>query len=81
MHQPTQAMVGGAAIATKFKMSVVYLRWSVTAREHYTIEFVPITRDASAMTPVDIMKEFYRLLQEDLERQPENYLWTHKRWK
>ena len=81
MHQPTQAMVGGAAIATKFKMSVVYLRWSVTAREHYTIEFVPIARDASAMTPVDIMKEFYRLLQEDLERQPENYLWTHKRWK
>ena len=81
MHQPTQAMVGGAAIATKFKMSVVYIRWSAVSRGHYTLEFVPITRDASAMTPVEIMQAFYRNLQEDLERQPENYLWTHKRWK
>ena len=81
MHQPTQAMVGGAAIATKFKMSVVYIRWTKVRRGYYSLEFVPIARDASTMTPVEIMQAFYRNLQEDLERQPENYLWTHKRWK
>ena len=81
MHQPTQAMVGGAAIATKFRMSVVYIRWTKVRRDFYTLEFVPIVRDASTMTPVEIMQAFYRNLQEDLERQNENYLWTHKRWK
>ena len=74
-------MVGGAAIATKFRMSVVYIRWTKVRRDFYTLEFVPIVRDASTMTPVEIMQAFYRNLQEDLERQNENYLWTHKRWK
>lgn len=81
MHQSTKAMVGGAALAAKMKMGVVYTRWSILERGRYTLEFIPIATDASAMTPVDIMKEYYRLLQEDLERQSENYLWTHKRWK
>ena len=81
MHQPTKAMVGGAAIAAKFGMSVVYIRWTAVRRGYYALEFVPITADASKMTPVEIMQAFYRNLQEDLEREPENYLWTHKRWK
>lgn len=81
MHQRTLAMAGGATLAAKLKMGVVYTRWTILERGRYTIEFIPIARDASTMDPVDIMKEYYRLLQEDLERQPENYLWTHKRWK
>jgi lauroyl/myristoyl acyltransferase len=24
---------------------------------------------------------FYAMLQEDIEAQPSNYLWSHKRWK
>ena len=81
MHQPTKAMAGGASLASKMKMGVVYTRWNITERGRYTIEFIPIASDASTMTPVDIMKQYYRFLQEDLERQSENYLWTHKRWK
>ena len=42
---------------------------------------VPLSDNASAEKPDDIMKRYYKLLEEDLQAQPWNYLWTHKRWK
>ena len=27
------------------------------------------------------MERYYALLQKDIEAQPSNYLWSHKRWK
>lgn len=51
------------------------------SRGHYEWSFKEICRDASAMSPHEIMQEYYNLLQADLERNPANYLWSHKRWK
>ena len=80
MNQPTKAMTGAAALAVKFGMAVVYLRWE--KREGgYDVTFVPITENASEMTPLQIMRTYYDLIEEDLRRQPWNYLWSHKRWK
>lgn len=81
MHQPTKAMTGGAALAAKLGMAVVYTRWSIVERGRYTIEFIPLTENAKGADPVEIMKKYYACLEEDLQRQPEIYLWTHKRWK
>lgn len=81
MNQPTLAMVGGPALASKLGMAVLYTRWTRLRRGRYTIEFVPITLNAKGMDPVDISRRYHALLEEDLQRQPENYLWTHKRWK
>lgn len=81
MNQPTMAMLGGPALAAKLGMAVVYTRWTRIRRGRYTIEFVPITRNAKEMDPLEISRRYHALLEEDLHRQPENYLWTHKRWK
>lgn len=81
MHQPTRTMLGGASIAHKLHYSVFYMSLTPVSRGHYEWTFKEICRDASAMTPHAIMQEYYNLLQADLEKHPENYLWTHKRWK
>jgi KDO2-lipid IV(A) lauroyltransferase len=81
MNQDTLAMTGGAAIASKFGMSVSYLRWKVVERGKYSIEFVILCEDASAFTPEQIMEKYYAELEKDIREQPWNYLWTHKRWK
>lgn len=81
MHQPTVSMDGGAKLAAKFGMSVAYLSYLPESRGHYTMTFKTICDDASQMSPEDIMKQYYKLLQEDLEAAPWNWLWTHKRWK
>lgn len=81
MHQPTRTMLGGASIAHKLHYSVFYMSLIPVSRGHYEWTFKEICRDASTMTPHSIMQEYYSLLQVDLEKHPENYLWTHKRWK
>ena len=81
LNQPTLAMTGGAALACKFGMSVSYLRWKVADRGRYTVEFVPICGNAADFTPERIMELYYAELEKDIQAQPWNYLWTHKRWK
>lgn len=81
MHQPTTSMDGGAKLACRFGMSVAYMGMERVSRGHYRIRFTTICEDASTMDPETIMKKYYESLQKDLEAQPSNYLWTHKRWK
>jgi len=81
LHQETLAMGGGAAIAAKLGMALAYIRWYRTERGHYRMTFVPLTDNASGLTPEQIMKLYYKHLEEDIQAQPWNYLWTHKRWR
>lgn len=81
MEQPTKAMSGAAALAKKLGMAVVYQSMARDGRGHYIIRYDKICDDASEMNTEDIIRQYYRLLEEDLRKQPENYLWTHRRWK
>lgn len=81
MHQDCNAMTAGAAIANKLGMAVIYQRMKENEKGHgYTLEYVKICDDASKEKPEDIIRRYFKLLEEDLEAQPYNYLWTHRRW-
>ena len=81
LNQETLAMTGGAALANKFGMSVSYLRWKDVGPGRYSVEFVPLCSNAADFTPGRIMEMYYAELEKDIQEQPWNYLWTHKRWK
>ncbi len=81
MHQSTPTMLGGASVAHKLGMSVLYVNMRPVARGRYEWTYTEICPDASRMTPHEIISDYYTLLQRDLEQTPWNYLWTHKRWK
>lgn len=77
LNQPTVTMDGAAVLALKMNMAILYLRFEEREEGGYRITFVPV----EGTGPEEIMKTYYRLLEEDLKAQPWNYLWTHKRWK
>lgn len=81
MNQPTLAMAGGITLARKLSMSVVYLNIGQKSRGHYTMRYTTICENASEMSVEEILQRYYMLLQDDIKKQPWNYLWTHKRWK
>ena len=81
LNQKTECMIGGAALACKLGYSVVYMKWARPERGHYQVSFIPVCEDARTMTPEEIVKEYYRLLEENIKECPELYLWSHKRWK
>ena len=80
MGQRVSTMTGGAGLARKFKMPVVYQTSRRDRRGHYTMHYTLICEDASRMSVEDIMKEYYRLLEKDIREQPANYLWSHNRF-
>lgn len=81
MHRPCDSMRGAASLACKFGMAVCYMGMPSESRGHYKIEYTTIADNAAGMDPDDIMRQYYKLLEKDLEAQPWNYLWTHNRWK
>lgn len=80
MNRRCSVMSASSEIACKFGMAVVYLRMKELHEGKYTMEFVTICEDASKMDYMDIIKQYYKLLEDDLRDQPYNYLWTHNRW-
>ena len=81
MHRDTPTMTGAAELAVKLDMAVGYLRMECREGGGYRLEVVPISEHAAGEQPLELMQRFYQLLEADLEKQPWNYLWTHKRWK
>lgn len=82
MGRLTRTMSGGAVVAHKYGMAVSYL--SVTRRKNgkkYDYEFKPICDNASDMSVQEIMERYYKLVEDDIRKDPGNYLWSHKRWK
>lgn len=81
MGQPCQSMAAAAHLAQRFGFGIVYQRMRNTGRGHYTIEYIPIAADGSTTDPQTVMERYYELLGEDLRHKPEQYLWSHKRFR
>ena len=81
MNQDTMAMMGSAGLACKLSHSVMYLKMKQVERGRYEMTFIPICEDASRMSPEDIMRRYYDLLEEEIRETPHNWLWSHNRWK
>ena len=79
--QPTLAMLGSAGVAHKLGHGVVYLKMKCVQRGKYEMTFIPICEDASKMTPEEITRKYFDILEEEIRETPHNWLWTHKRWK
>ena len=81
LSQPTLAMLGSAGVAHKLGHSVLYLKMKRVKRGSYEMTFIPICEDASKMTPEEIMRKYFDILEDEIRETPHNWLWTHKRWK
>ncbi len=81
MQQRTRTMKGAADIARKFGMAVCFLSMRSEGRGHYIMKYEPICDNASGLSRQEIMDKYYALLEADIQAQPWNYLWTHRRWK
>lgn len=73
-------MSAAAALAAKMAMPVFFAHMLRKPGFGYTLEYEMICPDASKMDAEQIMKRYYELLEADIRKQPENYLWTHNRW-
>lgn len=81
LNQETAFLDGSEVLAHKFGFSAVYAHIWSPKRGYYRIRFEQITDDPELMQPEDMTKRYAELLEQNICAQPEQWLWTHNRWK
>jgi Kdo2-lipid IVA lauroyltransferase/acyltransferase len=81
LHQDTPFMQGGEKLGRRFGHAVVYADVRRTSRGHYCVRFELIAPNASETAQDEVMGKYAQLLEANIRRAPELWLWTHNRWK
>ncbi|KQC33687.1 hypothetical protein AAU57_10375 [Nonlabens sp. YIK11] len=79
--QVTPVFMGGERMAHQYGMPVYYLQVEKVRRGYYKAHFDKITLDASKEPEWLVTDSFFQKLEDQIRKQPEYYLWSHKRWK
>lgn len=81
LGQDVPFYIGPEVYAKKYDLPVFYASIRKTSRSKYTVTFIPITSDPQKTEQSWITSEYIRLMEEDIHRAPEHYLWSHRRFK
>jgi KDO2-lipid IV(A) lauroyltransferase len=81
LNQDTAVLFGTEKYAKEYNYPVVYGCINKLSRGHYDVTF-ELVHDQPSQTAYGFITEAHtRLLERDILRQPEYWLWSHRRWK
>lgn len=72
---------GPEKIAKKLNLPVFFGQIKMLKKGYYEIEFQLITKNAAQTQPNEITDAYITHLERAIREQPENWLWSHRRWK
>lgn len=85
LHQETAFFIGSERIARKVGFPVVYTSIRRTKRGYYEVSFQeladPPYEKTTSLENMPIIEQFARLVEQDIQTSPDQWLWSHKRWK
>ena len=81
LNQETGFLDGGEVLGKKFGYPVFYLYITRTARGYYLVDMRTLAANPQETEEGEITKAYARTLEENIQAQPELWLWTHDRFK
>ncbi|MDD2799709.1 MAG: lysophospholipid acyltransferase family protein [Bacteroidales bacterium] len=81
LNQETAMFSGAERIAKMVDYDVVYMDVTRVARGKYMAEFKLISENPKETPEFEITEKYTRMMEETIIREPQYWLWTHKRWK
>jgi len=81
LNQETPFHKGYEQIARKFNIPVVYSDIQRVKRGFYTLEYIMLCEEPSEVGEGSIVLQFVKTLEEIIRKKPEDWLWSHNRWK
>jgi KDO2-lipid IV(A) lauroyltransferase len=81
LNQETAMFSGAERIAKMVDYDVVYMDVERVSRGKYVAELKLITENPKDTAEFEITEKYTRLMEETIVREPQYWLWTHKRWK
>ncbi len=81
LNQETAVIFGAELLAHQKDYAVVFFATNKLRRGHYEIELQLITENARDTKWGEITEAHTKLLEKTIRKSPENWIWSHKRWK
>lgn len=81
LNQDTPVLTGTERLARKMNHAVLYMDLSRPKRGYYEVELKLITRTPQQMGEYEMTDAYFSMLEETIQREPQYWLWSHKRWK
>lgn len=81
LNQDTAVQSGWATLARRFNTPVVYLGIYPQKDGCYIAHFETITDNPQEMNEKELIEAYFSKLERDINKNPEYWLWSHKRWK
>lgn len=79
--KPAAFVTGPDKGARKNSSALVFVKFVKIKRGYYSFEPTVISENASAMKPGEITLIYRDFLEKTIREHPDNYLWSHRRWK
>ena len=83
LHQDTPFYTGADKLAAQFQCAAVYVSIQRVRRGYYHITFTELHDGLTTLPPEQhqLTEAFARQLERDIQANPSDYLWSHRRWK
>jgi KDO2-lipid IV(A) lauroyltransferase len=81
LNQLTPVHLGIEKMALKTGLPVVYVHIRKIRRGHYEIDTLKLFDETEGLSPGEITEKHVRTLESFIREHPEQWLWTHRRWK
>jgi len=72
---------GPEAYVSKTKWPVVYFDIQRVKRSYYTLEIIPLSEKGEELKKGELTQRYANQIEKILRKKPEDWLWSHKRWK
>ncbi len=81
LNQETPVFLGAEKIARKLNHAVVFMDIHKLRRGYYQAEFTLLFENAADTKEFEISKAHIKHLENTINKKPEYWLWSHRRWK
>lgn len=81
LNQPTAVLFGAELMAHELNFASVFFATRKIKRGYYEMELILIEKDPGLAKWGEITEQHVQLLEQEIKKAPEQWLWSHKRWK
>ena len=81
LNQKTPAFIGYDKLSTRMDLAFVYCEMKKVKRGYYQINSYRIEPDGEKFEEYEVVRKFHKMLENTINKRPDNYLWSHRRWK
>ena len=81
LNQKTPAFIGYDKLATRLDLTFVYCEMKKVKRGFYQVNYHEITPNRERFEEFEVVKKFHKQLEKTINKYPDNYLWSHRKWK